>query len=361
MIELRGVTKRYAGRAVVDDLTLTVPDGGITALIGPSGCGKTTTLEMMNGLVQPDAGTIRVGDAVVGESDLIALRRRMGYVIQEGGLFPHYTVFENVATVPRLLGWPEARVADRVREMMALVNLPETRLDAVPAALSGGQRQRVGVARALAANPDYLLMDEPFSALDPVNRGRLREEFRRIQARLGKTVVLVTHDLDEALFLADTLAVMGEGRLHQVDDPLTILRNPADAFVRGFLGDDPALRALLLGTISDLAASKKRALPVVRTNQSSDAVARILRENGAEMAFVTIPEGVFAGLVRATDLDGHAGQLPVLRDVPTLSPSDSLRTALSRFLESGLDCLPVIDDNGLAGQVHWTDIQSHYR
>ena len=257
MIELRQVSKVFPGspRYAVDRLTLAVPTGCTCVLIGPSGCGKTTTIRMINRLIEPSAGQILVEGEDVMKVDVVRLRRRIGYVIQQVGLFPHMTIAENVATVPRLLGWPKAKIRERVAEMLALVGLdPAEFLDRAPRHLSGGQRQRVGVARALAADPPVMLMDEPFGAVDPVVRGRLQAEFLGILRRLKKTVVFVTHDIDEAIRVGDLVAILNEGRLIQFDRPARLLAEPKNAFVADFVGADRALKALALVTAAEAAA-----------------------------------------------------------------------------------------------------------
>jgi len=237
MIELENVGKSYDGRAVVADLTLGVPKGALCVLLGPSGCGKSTTLRMINRLVPFDSGAIRVGGEDVLTAPPEELRRRIGYVIQSTGLFPHWRVEDNIATVPRLLGWPETRVRDRVAELLALLRLdPATYGAKFPHQLSGGEQQRVGVARALAADPDLLLMDEPFGAVDPITRDALQAEIARIHRATGKTIVFVTHDIEEALRLATVIAIMDRGRLAQVGTPLEIVERPASDFVRDFVG-----------------------------------------------------------------------------------------------------------------------------
>ena len=247
MIRLDSVTKRWpGGHVAVDDLTLEVPDGEVCVLLGPSGCGKTTTMKMINRLVEPTSGRIEIDGVDVHTIDAVELRRGIGYVIQQIGLFPHQTVAANIGTVPRLLGWDKQRVAARVEELLILVGLdPSTFRGRYPHQLSGGQRQRVGVARALGADPPVLLMDEPFGAIDPVNRSRLQDEFLRLQALLHKTVVFVTHDLDEAVKLGDRIAVLTDGGvLAQVAPPAELLAAPADAFVAGFVGAERGLRRL---------------------------------------------------------------------------------------------------------------------
>ena len=248
-IRLEQVTKLFAGvaRPAVDALDLTIETGQVCVLIGPSGCGKTTTMRMVNRLIEPTSGRIIVGDRDVTAADPVELRRHIGYVIQQIGLFPHMTIAQNVATVPKLLGWDPARIKARTAEMLALVGLdPGQYLSRYPRHLSGGQRQRVGVARALAADPPVMLMDEPFGAVDPIVRGRLQEEFLAILKRLSKTVILVTHDIDEAIRMGDVVAIMKDGRLVQYDTPDRLLAAPADEFVADFVGADRALRRLSL-------------------------------------------------------------------------------------------------------------------
>ena len=237
MIELDHVSKAYGSHRVVDELSLTVPAGAFCVVLGPSGCGKSTTLRMINRLVAADAGAIRIGGTDVRRVPAEALRRRIGYVIQSVGLFPHWRVEDNIATVPRLLGWPRERVRDRVTELLQLLRLdPESYRTKYPHQLSGGEQQRVGVARALAADPELLLMDEPFAALDPLTRAALQGEIIRIQRATGKTVVFVTHDIEEALLLGSDIAILDHGRLAQWGTPLDVLEHPANAFVAEFVG-----------------------------------------------------------------------------------------------------------------------------
>ncbi|CAN5308641.1 hypothetical protein BH10PSE8_BH10PSE8_05650 [soil metagenome] len=248
-IRLEAVTKLFPGVAkpAVDALDLTIETGRVCVLIGPSGCGKTTTMRMVNRLIEPTSGRVIVGDRDVTQADPVELRRHIGYVIQQIGLFPHMTIAQNVATVPKLLGWETARIKARVEGMLDLVGLdPAQYLSRYPRHLSGGQRQRVGVARALAADPPVMLMDEPFGAVDPIVRGRLQEEFLAILKRLKKTVILVTHDIDEAIRMGDVVAIMQDGRLVQYDTPDRLLAAPVDDFVADFVGADRALRRLSL-------------------------------------------------------------------------------------------------------------------
>ena len=249
MIEIETITKRFAGasRPAVDALSLTIPAGEVCVLIGPSGCGKTTTMRMINRMLEPDAGRIRVAGRDVMAQDAVALRRSVGYVIQHVGLFPHWTIADNVATVPRLLGWDDARTTRRVDELMALVGMdPALYRGRFPRELSGGQKQRIGVARALAADPPVMLMDEPFGAIDPITRKHLQDELLKILQALKKTIVFVTHDIDEALKVGDRIAILRDGALVQYDTPQALLTRPADAFVEAFVGADRALKRLAL-------------------------------------------------------------------------------------------------------------------
>ena len=239
MIELEHISKRYDGRPVVDDLSLTVPDGAFCILLGPSGCGKSTTLRMINRLVPFDSGASRIAGEDIRDVPEEALRRRIGYAIQSIGLFPHWTVEDNIATVPRLLNWPGRRIRDRVAELLELLRLdPESYRRKYPHQLSGGEQQRIGVARALAADPELLLMDEPFGAVDPITRDALQNEIARIHAATKKTIVFVTHDIEEALRLATVIAILERGRLAQWGAPIDIVEHPASAFVRDFVGGE---------------------------------------------------------------------------------------------------------------------------
>jgi len=246
VIEFRGVTKRFAdGTVAVDNLDLVAEGGRITVFVGPSGCGKTTSLRMVNRMIEPTAGTITVGGDDVRSQPPAKLRRGIGYVIQQAGLFPHRTVLDNVATVPRLIGWSRAKSRTRAGELLELVGLPAAMARRYPAQLSGGQQQRVGVARALAADPPVLLMDEPFSAVDPVVREGLQDELLRLQSELGKTILFVTHDIDEAIKLGDRVAVLRQGgKLAQFAPPAQLLAEPADGFVASFVGRDRGYRGL---------------------------------------------------------------------------------------------------------------------
>ena len=315
MITLDGLTKQYPGTAqpAVDHISLTIPKGEVCVLIGPSGCGKTTTMRLINRLIEPSGGTIELQGRDVTHMDAVELRRGIGYVIQQVGLFPHLTIAENIATVPRLLGWDAARTDKRIDELLELVALaPVTYRDRFPRDLSGGQKQRVGVARALAADPPVMLMDEPFGAIDPITRTRLQDEFLRIQARLKKTVVFVTHDLDEAIRMGDRIAILREGKVVQYDTPEAILARPANAFVEEFVGQDRALKRLSLYTVESRmgpVASVADDAPRLRADTTlRDALSALLGAR-SELALVLDPSGAALGTLRLEDVHAAAAGL----------------------------------------------------
>ncbi|SCL40040.1 osmoprotectant transport system ATP-binding protein [Micromonospora pallida] len=308
-ITLDGIGKRYPdGTEAVRDLSLQVRAGELVVLIGPSGCGKSTVLRMINRLIEPTSGRVLLGDDDVTRVDPVTLRRRIGYVIQNVGLFPHQTVRANVATVPRLLGWSKERSRHRVDELLELVGLDPAQFGRrYPHELSGGQRQRVGVARALAADPVVLLMDEPFSAVDPIVRTRLQEEFLRLQAEVRKTIVLVTHDLDEAVRLGDRIAVLSEGgRLEQFDTPAAVLGEPASEFVRDFVGADRGIRRLAVtpvtrATLRPLTGDDGADLPRVRLGGSAYDALAVLLTSAADRA-VVVDDGEPVGVLSRRQL-----------------------------------------------------------
>jgi osmoprotectant transport system ATP-binding protein len=303
MITMKNVTKRFdkGGAAAVDDLSMEVPEGITVALVGPSGCGKTTTMRMINRLIEPTSGTIVVSGRDVRSADAVELRRHIGYVIQQVGLFPHMTIAQNIASVPGLLGWNEAKIEARNREMMQLVGLDVSMLERYPRQLSGGQRQRVGVARALAADPPVLLMDEPFGAIDPIARTRLQNEFKQILKRVRKTVVVVTHDIDEAVRLGDRIAIMRDGRIVQYDTPESILSKPANEFVENFVGADRALKRLTLFTVGSIMVPGEvpTSLPKVeRESDLRDALSTIVAAKAGAAAVVDTTGAVVGSVSR---------------------------------------------------------------
>lgn len=292
MIELSHVSKRFGDETAVDDISLRVPKGKFCALVGTSGCGKSTTLRMINRLIEHSEGDIILDGQAIDVYDPVKLRRRIGYVIQHTGLFPHWTVARNIGLVPRLLKWSAADVQSRVAELMQLLGLPVDEFGhKYPHQLSGGQAQRVGVARALAADPDILLMDEPFGALDPITREKLQDELAKLQARLHKTVLFVTHDMDEALKLADHLVVMREGRIVQQGSPLALLQNPADPFVESLLGGlERGLKQAALTRVKDHMTSMGPTLPaqsrIPGTFSLRQALSMMLRDHSDRLTVV---------------------------------------------------------------------------
>jgi osmoprotectant transport system ATP-binding protein len=319
-LEFRAATKVYDGAAepAVDALSLEVPAGEICVLVGPSGCGKTTAMRMVNRMIDITSGDILLGGRSVKEREPAALRRDIGYVIQQVGLFPHRTIAQNIATVPELLGWDRARREERVRELLALTSLEDELGGRYPAQLSGGQRQRVGVARALAVDPPVMLMDEPFGAIDPINRERLQNEFLRLQERVRKTVVFVTHDIDEAIKMGDRIAVLERGgKLQQYATPAELLMQPANDFVRDFVGADRALKRLALLRVRDV------------NLWSTEEVAYKLELDGDRRPVAWIdPDGRRSTAVAIVDRD------------------DILRDALSDLLQSETQYGAVVDASG---------------
>ncbi len=346
VVAFEHVTKRYGdGPPAVTDLSLTIRAGEICVLVGPSGCGKTTTMKMVNRLVEPTSGRVTIDGEDVASLPPVELRRRIGYVIQQVGLFPHLTVADNVAVVPRLLGWAPARITARTAELLDLVGLePAAYGSRYPAALSGGERQRVGVARAMAADPTVLLMDEPFGAVDPIRRERLQNEFLRLQARLHKTIVFVTHDVDEAIKMADRIAILQVGGvLAQYDTPDQILAAPASPFVEHFVGADRGLKRLSLARVRDLPLAQPQIVEV----GDSFAAARQRLADGTTWALVVDGERRPVGWLETTELDGD-GTISAEQAVPgsaLLQPESTLRDALSAMLASSVQVGVVVDEN----------------
>ncbi|MGD1224406.1 ABC transporter ATP-binding protein [Streptomyces krungchingensis] len=344
MIAIEDVSKRYAdGTVAVDRLSLQIPDHSITVLVGPSGCGKTTTLRMINRMVEPSSGTIRVNGEDIRSRPVNALRRSMGYVIQNAGLFQHRTILDNIATVPRLLGWSKERARARAAELMERVGLDPGMARRYPYQLSGGQQQRVGVARALASDPPVLLMDEPFSAVDPVVRRGLQEELLRIQEELGKAIVFVTHDMDEAITVGDRVAVMRTGgRLAQFASPDELLSSPADAFVEEFLGADRGIRGLSFLSTRELTLDRTPVFPVGSDWQEIEG-----RADAPAQVLVTDAGGRPLGWADPTAWDGEAEALEPHGQTFEVG-RDSLRVALDRAVLSPTGQAVAVDG---AGQV----------
>ncbi len=353
VVELEHLTKRYGPSSTppaVNNLSLTIPAGEICVLVGPSGCGKTTTMKMINRLVEPTGGRVLIDGEDVAGLPAVELRRRIGYVIQQVGLFPHLTVADNTAVVPTLLRWPAPRIRARVDELLDLVGLePAAYRDRYPAELSGGERQRIGVARALAADPPVMLMDEPFGAVDPIRRDRLQNEFLRLQARVRKTIVFVTHDVDEAIKMADQIAILQVGGvLAQYDTPEAILAQPASEFVEHFVGADRGLKRLSLGRVRDLPLLE----PVLaRSGETAAEVQRRLDAAEVDYALLVDARNRPVGWIEAGQLgDGEVrdGRLPedlAMPGAPLLMPESTLRDALSAMLGSSVQLGAVVDEH----------------
>jgi len=345
MISLRDVSKQFptSSGAAVNDLSLDINEAEICVLVGPSGCGKTTTMRMINRLIEPSSGSILVGGTDVMSQDPVVLRRGIGYVIQSVGLLPHRTVEQNIATVPSLIGWDESRIKTRVRELTALLDLDEEFLRRYPGELSGGQRQRVGVARALAADPPVMLMDEPFAAVDPIVRARLQDQFLEIQRRLKKTIVFVTHDIDEAIKLANRIAILNFGaKVEQYAPPEEILRAPASDFVSRFVGAERGLKRLALISVADV---EIEAGPVVQKSATQEEARSVMRET--ERDWVVVLEGdKLLGWIDWRMMEGgrDVADADPREFAAIVTPGSSLRTALDIIVTSRTHIAVVVDN-----------------
>lgn len=361
------VTKRYGGPGTpeaVTDLTLEVPAGEICVLVGPSGCGKTTSMKMVNRLIEPTSGRITIDGRDVATLPATELRRGIGYVIQQVGLFPHQTIGQNVAVVPGLLRWPAERVRERTDELLELVGLdPATYRDRYPAELSGGERQRVGVARALAADPPVMLMDEPFGAVDPIRRERLQNEFLRLQERVRKTIIFVTHDVDEAIKMGDRVAILERGGvLAQYDTPAALLAHPASEFVERFVGADRGLKRLSLERVAEL---ELRPAVTVRAGEDREAArSRLVATGPLEFALLVDAQDRPLGWIDAHDLAGTGpiDAAAATPGAPTVQPETTLRDALSALLGSSVQLGVVVDgDERVIGLVSVAAISERLR
>ena len=360
-VEFRAATKVYPGAdsPAVDKLSLEVPAGEICVLVGPSGCGKTTAMRMANRMVEITDGDILIGDRSVRERSPAELRREIGYVIQQIGLFPHRTIAQNIATVPTLLGWDHERSRARAAELLDLIGLDHDMADRYPAQLSGGQQQRVGVARALAANPGVMLMDEPFGAVDPINRERLQNEFLRLQAELRKTILFVTHDIDEAIKMGDRIAILHEaGHLAQYATPAELLMAPADAFVEDFVGADRALKRLALLRVADIDLWEA---PLAHVGQATAEVRAKLA--GAEVPHALVVDAERRPLGWLSNADLERETVPARPDTspdPILDLDDVMRDALSDLLQAETRYAPVVDASGVIAGVLSVEIISEF-
>ena len=344
MISLRGVSKRFgaSGPPAVTDLSLDVEEGQTAVLVGPSGCGKTTTMKMINRLIEPSGGSILVDGNNVMEQDPVRLRRNIGYVIQSIGLIPHRTIAQNIATVPELVGWDKSRTSERVDELIEIFELDRDMLDRYPGELSGGQRQRVGVARALAVDPPVMLMDEPFGAVDPIVRARLQDQFLRIQEQVRKTVVFVTHDIDEAIKMADRIAILNRGGvLEQYASPEDILRSPANDFVKDFVGAERGLKRLALVRVGGIELEDG---PVVSSATSTHDAQQVIEKHGLGWTTV-VDEGELLGWIDEESLRGHdeVGEVSPRPFSAYVTADDSLRKALDSIVTSRTQVAVVVE------------------
>ena len=360
-LEFREATKRYPGQEepAVNELSLTVPAGEICVLVGPSGCGKTTAMRMVNRMIDITSGDILLDDRSVTDREPAELRREIGYAIQQIGLFPHLTVGDNIATVPRLLGWDRQRIAERVDELLELVSLdPHDTRDRYPGQLSGGQRQRIGGARALAVDPPLMLMDEPFGAIDPINRERLQNEFLRLQQALRKTIVFVTHDIDEAIKMGDRIAVLKEGgHLAQFATPAELLMYPADKFVEDFVGADRALKRLALQRVRDIDLWKAA---TVRIGEPVSAARAKLDDADIGYLLVVDDDGRPRGWLSDRGLSGERVTADFRsRAEPIVEMDDVLRDALSDLLESETRYGAVVDAKGCVAGILSLEVIGH--
>ncbi len=345
MISLREVTKVFPGATepAVNALSLEIGEGETVVLVGPSGCGKTTTMKMINRLIEPTSGEIWVGDVNVMEQDPAKLRRGIGYVIQTIGLMPHRTVAQNIAIVPKLLDWEDGRIEGRVDELLEIFHLDPALKHRYPAELSGGQRQRVGVARALAGDPPVMLMDEPFAAVDPIVRGRLQEQFLEIQDRLRKTIVFVTHDIDEAIKMADRIAILNVGGiLEQFDTPEVILRSPANEFVEQFVGAERGLKRLALIPVSAIEVEQG---PVVSPDATAAEARKVIKELGMGWTSV-VADGELLGWIDEESLKGKSTAVEAgpRRFSAYVTERDSLRQALDSIVTSQTNVAVVVTE-----------------
>ncbi|HEX5591912.1 MAG TPA: ATP-binding cassette domain-containing protein [Solirubrobacterales bacterium] len=356
-------TKRYPGASApaVDELTLEVPAGEICVLVGPSGCGKTTAMRMVNRTVEITEGDVLIGEHSVRDREPAQLRREIGYVIQQIGLFPHRTITENIGAVPQLLGWKKERIRQRSAELLELIGLDPELGDRYPAQLSGGQQQRVGVARALAADPLVMLMDEPFGAIDPINRERLQNEFLRLQAEIRKTVLFVTHDIDEAIKMGDRIAVMREGgRVEQYATPAELLMAPANEFVEDFVGADRALKRLALMRVGDINLWEA---PLAHVGQSTAEVRAKLAAPDVEIPYPLLVDSERRPLGWLSERDLGADVVPRQADSPlgpVLERDDVMRDALADLLQAESQYAPVVDHEGRIAGVLSVEIISEF-
>lgn len=350
MIEFIGVNKIFKNNIVLHDVNLKIEDKSITVFVGPSGCGKTTTLKMTNGLIKPTSGKILIDGEDISKKNIIDLRRGIGYVIQQTGLFPHMTIKENIELVAKLEKVPELEREERVKELMDMVGLPyEKFADRYPKQLSGGQQQRVGIARAFMTNPDIILMDEPFSALDPITRSQLQDELINIQTQYKKTIIFVSHDMDEAVKIADKICIMGTGKVIQHDDPETILKNPANDFVSNFVGKNRIWSSPEYIKVKDIMLDN----PITCSAEMSlFKCVRKMRHERVDSLLVIDRKGKFEGIITGKLIQKEKDHYKTVREILetpefTTGPENSIIDVLKEVNENKLSSLPVVDENGI--------------
>ncbi len=357
MIELKHLTKKFGKKYAVENLSMDIENGKITMLIGPSGCGKTTTMKMINRLIEPSDGDIFINGESITSLDAVELRRSIGYVIQEIGLFPHMNVFDNIAVVPRLLKWEGKKIKTRIEELLDLVTLNSSYMYKYPLQLSGGERQRVGLARALAADPEVLLMDEPFGAIDPINRSKLHDSFLSIQEKIKKTIVFVTHDINEAIKLGDRIAILKKGNLVQYDNVMNILNEPENEFVENLLGHDRSLKALVLKKNVDYVT--KDGYVTCRKDDDPEKIIKRLADVKKKTAYIIDEDGGFIGEYHLKkNKKDNSKYLSMIDNPITLERKGNLQQTFSVMVEAGESSLPVVKtkDNQFIGVMNITDI-----
>lgn len=356
LLRFEHVSKIYkGGKTAVNDLNLDIERGEFICFIGPSGCGKTTTMKMINRLIEPTNGQIFINDKDIMKEDPVKLRRSIGYVIQQIGLMPHMTIRENIVLVPKLLKWSEEKKNERAVELIKLVDLPEEYLDRYPYELSGGQQQRIGVLRALAAEQNLILMDEPFGALDPITRDSLQEEFKNLQRELGKTIIFVTHDMDEAIKLADRIVIMRGGEIVQFDTPDEILRNPADKFVEDFIGKDRLIEAR--PNVTNVEQIMNKAPVSITADKSLQTAIQLMKERRVDTLLVTDDQNVLKGIIDVEAIEHNRRTATSVVDILDknvfyVRKDALLRDTMQRILKRGFKYVPVVDEkNRLVGIV----------
>ncbi|MBY4602380.1 MULTISPECIES: choline ABC transporter ATP-binding protein OpuBA [Bacillus] len=350
MLTLENVSKTYkGGKKAVNNVNLKIAKGEFICFIGPSGCGKTTTMKMINRLIEPSAGKIFIDGENIMEQDPVELRRKIGYVIQQIGLFPHMTIQQNISLVPKLLKWPEQQRKERARELLKLVDMGPEYLDRYPHELSGGQQQRIGVLRALAAEPPLILMDEPFGALDPITRDSLQEEFKKLQKTLHKTIVFVTHDMDEAIKLADRIVILKAGEIVQVGTPDDILRNPADEFVEEFIGKERLIQSSSPDVERVDQIMNTQPVTITSDKTLSEAI-QLMRQERVDSLLVVDDEHILRGYVDVEIIDQCRKKANLVgevlhEDLYTVLGGTLLRDTVRKILKRGVKYVPVVDGN----------------